>query len=128
MFGRGTEHWRDVGPSSDLIDGTLSPLVYPWNDTALPGSLVNFVVPRLFDQLGPNTWEAARWAANSAVSAAQAILEGAPAAYALCRPPGHHAYADLAGGFCFLNNSAIAAQVLCGAHPRVAILDVPFVV
>src|SRR5262249_35024072 len=46
------------------------------------------------------------------------------AVYALCRPPGHHAYRDLAGGFCFLNNSAIAAEHLRQKHERVAILDV----
>jgi acetoin utilization deacetylase AcuC-like enzyme len=51
-------------------------------------------------------------------------LDGEDAAYALCRPPGHHAYRDLAGGFCFLNNSAIAAAHLRLKHERVAILDV----
>jgi acetoin utilization deacetylase AcuC-like enzyme len=42
----------------------------------------------------------------------------------LCRPPGHHAGSDLVGGFCYLNNAAIAAQVLRGEHECVAILDV----
>lgn len=74
--------------------------------------------------IGPHTWHAACWSAWTAVSAAEAVLAGEPAAYALSRPPGHHAYADLAGGFCFLNNSAIAAQVLRRAHDRVAVLDV----
>ncbi|HET7410126.1 MAG TPA: histone deacetylase family protein [Paracoccaceae bacterium] len=74
--------------------------------------------------IGPHSWESARWSAWTAVSAAEAVLAGEGAAYALCRPPGHHAYADLAGGFCFLNNSAIAAQVLRRAHDRVAVLDV----
>ena len=74
--------------------------------------------------IGPNTWEAAQWAARSAIAAANAVLAGDRAAYALSRPPGHHAYADLAGGFCFLNNSAIAAQMLRGTHDRVAVLDV----
>ena len=52
------------------------------------------------------------------------VLAGDPVAYALCRPPGHHAFADMAGGFCFLNNSAIAAERLRSVHPRIAILDV----
>jgi len=52
------------------------------------------------------------------------VLEGAHHAYALCRPPGHHAYADMAGGFCFLNNTAIAAQRLRSSHQRVAVIDV----
>ena len=51
-------------------------------------------------------------------------MDGEDAAYALCRPPGHHAYRDLAGGFCFLNNSAIAAAHLRLKHERMAILDV----
>jgi acetoin utilization deacetylase AcuC-like enzyme len=60
----------------------------------------------------------------SAVEAASAVAAGSPAAYALCRPPGHHAFADVAGGFCFVNNSAVAAQALRATAARVAILDV----
>jgi acetoin utilization deacetylase AcuC-like enzyme len=52
------------------------------------------------------------------------VMDGEDTVYALCRPPGHHAYRDLAGGFCFLNNSAIAAAHLRLKHERVAILDV----
>ena len=74
--------------------------------------------------IGPNTWNAARWSAWTAVAATRAVMDGEQAAYALSRPPGHHAYADLAGGFCFLNNSAIAAQMLRAQHDRVAVLDV----
>src|SRR5690606_39076140 len=70
------------------------------------------------------TWEASCAAADVAVHAAQIVLDGAPAAYALCRPPGHHAFADLAGGFCYLNNAAIAAQYLRRRLDRVAILDI----
>ncbi len=74
--------------------------------------------------IGPGTWAAACAATDVAVTAAQLVLDGEGAAYALCRPPGHHAYRDLAGGFCFLNNSAIAAAHLRLEHERVAILDV----
>ncbi len=80
--------------------------------------------------IGAGTWEAALAAAQVAVTAAQTVMDEtragatAPMAYALCRPPGHHAYADMAGGFCFLNNTAIAAQHLRTEHQRVAILDV----
>ena len=52
------------------------------------------------------------------------VLAGEREAYALCRPPGHHAFADMAGGFCYLNNTAIAAQRFTQAGKRVAILDV----
>jgi acetoin utilization deacetylase AcuC-like enzyme len=74
--------------------------------------------------IGPGTWEAARDAAQVALTAADLVLGGEGAAYALCRPPGHHAYDDQAGGFCFLNNVAIAAQYMRGWAGRVAILDV----
>jgi acetoin utilization deacetylase AcuC-like enzyme len=74
--------------------------------------------------IGPHTWDAALASTEVAATAADLVLEGAREAYALCRPPGHHAYADMAGGFCFLNNTAIAAQRLRGKHQRVAILDV----
>ena len=75
--------------------------------------------------IGAETWMAAYWSAQSAIEAAERVRAGAPAAYALCRPPGHHCYADLAGGFCFLNNVAIAAQWLRDrGAPKVAILDV----
>ena len=52
------------------------------------------------------------------------IIGGAREAYALCRPSGHHVYADLAGGFCYLNNAAIAAQVLVNGGAKPAVLDV----
>jgi acetoin utilization deacetylase AcuC-like enzyme len=74
--------------------------------------------------IGPGTWSAACAATDVATTAAQLVLEGEDAVYALCRPPGHHAFRDLAGGFCFLNNSAIAAAHLLLTHERVAILDV----
>ncbi len=77
--------------------------------------------------ISQGTWEAARAAADVALTGALQIKEGASAAFALCRPPGHHAARDLYGGYCFLNNAAIAAQYLRdGGAARVAILDVDF--
>lgn len=76
----------------------------------------------------PGTWGAALASAQVALTAADLVLAGDDAAYALCRPPGHHAYGDQAGGFCFLNNVAIAAHYIrqngMGSVGRVAILDV----
>ncbi len=74
--------------------------------------------------IAAGTWEAAYWSAQTALGATAAVLAGDRAAYALSRPPGHHAFGDLAGGFCFLNNSAIAAQAILRAGLRPAILDV----
>ncbi|MCD1620635.1 histone deacetylase family protein [Salipiger marinus] len=74
--------------------------------------------------IGPESWTATRRAADCGVAAARAVAEGAPAAYALCRPPGHHTTADAAGGHCLLNVSAIAAAELRQHHDRIAILDI----
>lgn len=73
------------------------------------------------------TWEAALAAAACAQNAAAHVSDGAKSAFALCRPPGHHATADMYGGYCFLNNAALAAEALRerGAG-RVAIIDVDF--
>src|SRR5215218_4171798 len=78
--------------------------------------------------LTAGTWRAAQSSADVALTAARLLAEGAhPAVFALCRPPGHHAAADLYGGYCFLNNAAIAAQYLIdGGAERVAILDVDY--
>lgn len=74
--------------------------------------------------LGPHSWHSILRSAHTAVAAADAVLEGGGAAYALCRPSGHHAHRDRAGGFCFANNSAIAAHRLGERHGRVAVFDV----
>jgi acetoin utilization deacetylase AcuC-like enzyme len=77
--------------------------------------------------ISAGTWEAARAAADVAVTAAGHLQRGARGAFALCRPPGHHAARDLYGGYCFLNNAAIAAQSLRDhGAARVAVLDVDF--
>jgi len=73
--------------------------------------------------VGESTWRAAYWSAQSAIAGAHALLDGQQSAYALCRPPGHHARAEAAGGFCYLNNAAIAAQVLHQQHSRIVVLD-----
>ena len=71
------------------------------------------------------TWQAARAAANVALSGAKLLLGGERCVYTLCRPPGHHAGRELYGGYCYLNNAAIAAQRLVEqGRQRVAILDI----
>lgn len=73
--------------------------------------------------VGEHTWTSVYWAAQSAICATEAVLSGQHHAYALSRPPGHHARADAAGGFCYLNFAAVAAQRLRSRFARVAILD-----
>ena len=77
--------------------------------------------------LTDGTWTAARAGASCALSAAQAVLQGDRVAFSLSRPPGHHAGADFFGGYCFLNNAALAAQYLRdGGMTRVAVLDIDY--
>lgn len=73
-----------------------------------------------------DTWTSAYWNAQTALAATRIGLDGGQA-FALCRPPGHHAGADYAGGYCHLNTAAIAAQAARDAGiPRVAILDIDY--
>ena len=73
------------------------------------------------------TWAAARAGADAAVSAAGLLAAGERSIFCATRPPGHHAGADLMGGYCFLNNAAVAAQALhLHGSTRVAILDVDY--
>jgi len=74
--------------------------------------------------IGPGTWEAATAAADCALTAADLVLAGEPAAYACCRPPGHHATRSAFGGSCYLNNAAIAAERLRSRLGRVAVIDI----
>ncbi|WP_440111949.1 histone deacetylase family protein [Acidovorax sp. BL-A-41-H1] len=77
--------------------------------------------------LAAGTWAAAKAGADAAASAAHSVGAGSRAAFCCTRPPGHHAGADFMGGYCFLNNAAVAAQTLRnqGAR-RVAVLDVDY--
>jgi acetoin utilization deacetylase AcuC-like enzyme len=73
--------------------------------------------------VGPGTWEAARAAADAALTAVDLVAGGEPVAYACTRPPGHHVTRAAFGGSCYLNNAAIAAAALSAAGP-VAVLDI----
>lgn len=96
----------------------------------VPDSFVARLGQYTFDAGTPLTagsWDAACEGANCAITAARRVLAGEPVAFALTRPPGHHAGRDYFGGYCFLNNAALAAQALRdGGAQRVAILDVDY--
>lgn len=115
------QHIEGAGPE-------VVPNIHPANRTdSYPKSAVGQAGFHMADTACPimqHTWEAAYWSAQSAIAGADLVSTTERAAYVLSRPPGHHAFADMAGGFCFLNNSAIAAQRLTDAGHRVAILDV----
>ncbi len=120
IYGR----WQRIeGASEEVI-----PNIHPnGRSGAYPASAVGHAGYHMADTSCPinaETWGSALRSAHTATHAADLVAQGEPAAYALCRPPGHHAFADMAGGFCYLNNSAIAAAKLLSQGSRVAILDV----
>lgn len=116
--------WQRIEGASDEV----IPNIHPANRSdSYPRSAVGQAGFHQADTACPislGTWESAYWSAQTAISAARSIANGERAVYALCRPPGHHAFDDLAGGFCFLNNAAIAAQWLAAHGLRPAILDI----
>lgn len=116
--------WQNL----DNASAEVIPNIHPnRHDGNYPASAVGQAGYHMADTACPissETFEAVLSSAHSAGTAAQLVLDGEPVAYALCRPPGHHAFRDMAGGFCFLNNSAIAAQRLRSSYNRVAIIDV----
>jgi acetoin utilization deacetylase AcuC-like enzyme len=113
----GPEMVANIHPSPEMLAQGGAPGAHPvaelgvyTADTACP--------------IGPGTYDAAVGAAECALAAAAEAAAGRTA-YALCRPPGHHAYAARAGGHCYLNNAAIAAKALRRAGAaRVAVLDI----
>ncbi|WP_050527813.1 histone deacetylase family protein [Pseudorhodobacter aquimaris] len=115
--------WQRIeGAGAEVI-----PNIHPANRTdSYPKSAIGQAGFHQADTACPiasGTWEAAYWSAQTAITGAD-LLETERAVYALSRPPGHHAFGDLAGGFCFLNNSAIAAERLLSQGKRPVILDV----
>ena len=123
----GYTEWRKVYGDSNAIPAT-------WIGPAMRRRLPNRIGARFgyycFDAataMTAGSWLAARAGAEVALTAQGFIAQGERAAFALCRPPGHHAGHDFYGGYCFLNNAAIAAQAFRdGGAARVAILDVDF--
>jgi acetoin utilization deacetylase AcuC-like enzyme len=83
-----------------------------------------------FDATSPfvaGSWQAIRTSANIALTAAELVIGGERRAFALCRPPGHHATVNYCGGYCYLNNTALAAQSFLDSGARkVAVLDVDY--
>ena len=119
--------WRDAGRPGEAI-----PYAFPVvGRRSLDLKRIDALMGRYaFDATTPITADAytsSYWSAQSALAAADAVLGGDPAAFALCRPPGHHAGADYCGGYCHINAAAVAAQALSDAgHGRVAVLDIDY--
>lgn len=95
--------------------------------TTRPGAELGRYAVDMSSPVLKGTWQAARGAVDCALTGAALVNGGERAAFALCRPPGHHAGRDYFGGYCFLNNAAIAAQWFRDAGAaRVAVLDVDY--
>ena len=120
--------WQALGGKGDAF-----PAVWPVR------SLRSDVEPRSFaarmglysmdsgTPLTSGAWQAAYWGAQATLTGLHLLLGGDSSAYVLTRPPGHHAGADFFGGYCFVNNVAVAAQAALDAgRKRVAILDVDY--
>ncbi len=131
--------WTDA-LAAGATDGSRPWIPDTYLLAAYPGSMALGGLPAaahqrlgayLFDTATPivaGTWSAALGAVDVALTAAERVVAGAPLAYGLCRPPGHHAARGMLGGYCYLNNAAIVAEWLLrsgGAH-RVAILDIDY--
>ena len=125
------DEWVAMDPANAQRDAI--PSYWPirtFRSDVLPASFPARMGLFSFDAGSPltsGTWAAARTGACCALAAARAVAGGERAAFALTRPPGHHAGADFFGGYCFLNNAAIAAQALRDAGlERVAVLDIDY--
>jgi acetoin utilization deacetylase AcuC-like enzyme len=96
----------------------------PLHDASAVHALAGRFAYDTMTTVGPGTWAAVVAAADCALTAADLVADGARSAYALCRPPGHHATPAGYGGSCYLNNAALAAQALRDhGSPRVAVVD-----
>lgn len=124
----GPAQWAEMPEAGPEIVANIHPTPEMLAQSSrAPGHIVSRTGAHTADTacpIGPGTWTAAISAAGCALAAADVAAKGG-AAYALCRPPGHHAYASRAGGHCYINNSALAAQRLRDAGAaRVAVLDI----
>src|SRR5215468_5746271 len=108
---------------------SIYPYVFPIRNTKRPPKELplraGYFCIDTFTPLNANAWLAARRAVDCTLTAAERVLSGARFAYALVRPPGHHAERRAFGGFCYLNNTAIAAHYF-SRYGRVAVLDVDY--
>jgi acetoin utilization deacetylase AcuC-like enzyme/GNAT superfamily N-acetyltransferase len=108
---------------------SIYPYVFPIRNTKRPPKELplraGYFCIDTFTPLNANAWLAARRAVDCTLTAAERVLEGARIAYALVRPPGHHAERRAFGGFCYFNNAAIAAHYF-SRYGRVAVLDIDY--
>jgi acetoin utilization deacetylase AcuC-like enzyme len=128
---RAWDEWAALGWRHPIVPDTIPIARLLAEPLAPPAGVRGRSGYYVFDTATPmveGTYPAARAAADCALTAADRLFDGVRAAFALCRPPGHHAGTDFAGGYCFLNNAAIAGTHLRarGGGGRLAFLDLDF--
>ena len=119
--------WREAGRPGDVM-GYIWPVVgrRPLDLTRIDALAGRYSMD-ISTPLTADSWTSAYWSTQSALSALDAVLAGDNIAVGLCRPPGHHAGPDYLGGYCFINQAAVAAQAARDAGvERVAILDIDY--
>jgi acetoin utilization deacetylase AcuC-like enzyme len=114
----------DAQDKSTLLPSTFALRRHPQKPASLLGR-AGYYMMDLSACIVAGTYQAALTSANCALSAAQAVANGEHSAFALCRPPGHHAGKDYAGGYCFINNASVAANWL-SSRGKVALLDIDY--
>ena len=120
-----SEHSADNETSTPVLPSYFPPPGQRRHPSCLEGQK-GFYCTDMEVPIDANTWGAALASAHCAWTGAMRLRSGERCVYALCRPPGHHAGPDFLGGYCYLNNAAVAAQVLRGSDQRVAILDIDY--
>jgi acetoin utilization deacetylase AcuC-like enzyme len=116
----------ELGPKAILYPNTF-PIRQPDRIPERLEDRMGYYCSDTFTPLTHYAFQAARHAIDATLTAAEIIRDGERFAYALVRPPGHHAESRIFGGFCYLNNSAVAAHYLAKAHNcRVALLDIDY--
>ncbi len=140
------EHLRTLYTAHAALTGKPEPVIAYTFATRYAGpkpqglrAQIGYYAFGVDNPLMEQTWDAVYWSVQTALTAADCLLRGDRSAYALCRPPGHHAGREMYGGYCYLNNAASAARYLATQPPaggrvasgrvadgRVAVLDVDF--
>ncbi|MCG6658973.1 histone deacetylase family protein [Halomonas campisalis] len=116
--------WQALPGAAELVSPNVHPCGGGHHYPRHPVGQAGWHLHDMACPIGAESFHGILASAATAQAAAEALLNGHGTTYALCRPPGHHAGPDRAGGFCFLNNSALAATVLREHFSRVAIVDV----
>ena len=118
------ERWRELLGSSGFVAPNVHPCGYGQHYPRHPIGQAGWHLHDMACPIDAHSFRGILASAATAEAAAEAVLDGESCSYGLCRPPGHHAGPERAGGFCFLNNSALAATILREWYSRVAVIDV----